>query len=210
MTEEHSSQPNRWRRRCFLVFAVWFFSTFLLSFPAVRGVVAYPLLEHDDGAFGDAAYVMAGGAPYMERLRAASDLFHWNRVPRIILLDEKETAGFDFVRRRSRSRADRAVDYLVLYGVPRDKITKVAIQGSTTFGSLSEARAVARSEPDLKRLVVVTSAPHTRRSGLCFRRSLPDAAEVAVYSASVPQHSSEIHSPLWVEYAKLIVYFFVA
>jgi uncharacterized SAM-binding protein YcdF (DUF218 family) len=181
-----------------------------MSFSAVRGVVVYPLLEHDPKASGDAAYVMAGGAPYYERLRAASDLYHMGRVPRIMILDEQQSAGYDFSLRRSRRKVERAIDYLALYGVPREKIRTVRVEGSTTFGSLSEARAVAREEPALQRLVVVTSAPHTRRSGLCFRRSLPDDVRVQVYSATEPSHSGEIHWPIWIEYVKLVVYSVVA
>lgn len=210
MLDESSVKRNPWRRRCLVVMAAWMTFTILISFPVVRGIFAYPLYEHDTRAAGDAAYVMAGGCPYMKRLRAASDLYHWERVSRIIISNETRSAGYDFVLRRSETRAERAIDYLMLHGVPRDSITMVDADEAATFGSLSEARAVAKAESDLKRLVVVTSAPHTRRSGLSFRRSLPAGVDVQVYAASELQHSAEIHSPIWVEYVKLAVYYFVA
>ena len=212
MNEPQPSPPNRWRRRFWVMLALWLVSTIVCSWPPARAVAVLPLLEHDAEASGDAAYVMADGSASWERLRAASDLFHWKRVPRIIVLDERDISGYNFVRGERETRVDRVVDYLRLHGVPDDKITRVTVPADTTFGSLSEAQAVAASEPDLKSIVVVTSAPHTRRSGLCFRRSMPTGVAVRVYSASEREawHSAEIHSPIWLEYVKYAIYLVVA
>ena len=89
-------------------------------------------------------------------------------------------------------------------------ISTVSVDGSPAFGSLSEADAVAQQETDLSSVVVVTSAPHTRRSHLAFRRRLDDRIRVDVYAASTPFSSSEVHAPIWVEYAKMLIYYFVA
>lgn len=220
VTVEHVRKKNqhvssdatqtRWRRRFFLLLVFWGVTTFALSFPPIRGFVAIPLYENDSRAEGDVAYVMAGGLPYLKRLRAASDLYHWERVQRIVISNEKGPSGYNFKLRQSQSRAERAIDYLELHGVPRERISLLESDANATFGSLSEARAFANSEKDLGSVVVVTSAPHTRRSGLAFRRSLPPTVRVQVYAASIPRHSSEIHSPLWIEYAKLVVYYLVA
>jgi uncharacterized SAM-binding protein YcdF (DUF218 family) len=189
---------------------VWLLTTFLLSFSSIRGIVAYPLYVHDSNAKGEAAYVMADGYAYLERLRTASDLYHMNRVPQILLANESQSAGYNFTKGRSETRVERAIDYLTLHGVPRDKISTIDFQLDATYGSLSEARNVAAQQPDIKQLVVVTSAPHTRRSRLCFRRAMPSNVVVNVYSATSPRRSAEISSPIWVEYLKLLVYFFVA
>ena len=143
-------------------------------------------------------------------LRAASDLYHWKRISRIIVLEETRSDGWNFVRKKSDSRFQRTIDYLGLYGVPRESILSIPEDEGAWLGSLSEAQAVAKTYPDLKSVVVVTSAPHTRRSLLCFTRSLPAEVEVQVYSASELQYSSEIAEPIWVEYTKLVLYFFLA
>ncbi|XZE54269.1 YdcF family protein [Planctomycetaceae bacterium SH139] len=201
---------NRWRRRFYILLACWLMTTILLSFRPVRGGIAYPLFVHDPDAAGDAAYVMADGYAYWERVRAASDLYHMGRVPRLIVLAENEPAGYSFVQKSTQTRLQRTIEYFGLLGVPAEDISTVSVPSSAMFGSLSEARAVAKQEPDLRRLVVVTSAAHTRRSQLSFRRSMPPQVEIQCFAASQPGESVEIDGPLWIEYAKLAVYFFVA
>ncbi len=205
-----TGRTDKWKRRCFLLVWVWLSVTLLMSIPSVRGIVSYPLYVHDEDARGDIAYVMADGHASWERLRIASDLYHRKRVPRILLLEENQPAGFNFKRGELDTRTQRAIDYLALHGVPRDCISLIQADASTALGSLSEARGLARQETGIKRLVVVTSAPHTRRSRLCFQRAFPGGVSVQVYSASAPADSAEINSPIWLEYAKLVAYFFIA
>ena len=206
------SSHEVWRRRCFVVLFLWLLTTVLLANTAVRAVISYPLFVHQADATGEVAYVMAGGGdPYRERLRAAADLYHMKQVERILILAESQSAGYNFVKGKTDTRLERATDYLQkMEGVPESVIQSVPESENAWFGSLSEARGVARYHPDLESIVVVTSAPHTRRSGFCFRRSFPGQTKIQVYAASPPIASEEINSPIWVEYAKFLVYFFVA
>tara|TARA_R110002049_G_scaffold285698_3_gene466872 strand:+ start:15890 stop:16537 length:648 start_codon:yes stop_codon:yes gene_type:complete len=181
------------------------------SFKPVRTVLAYPLFVNEPNAEGDAAYVMADGYAFWKRLRAASDLFNMGRVPTIYLLIEDDRVGYDFVGKQSETRTQRGVRYLKWHGVPESAIKFITVDGTPAFGSLSEARAFAElSLPDLSSVVVVTSAPHTRRSKLCFQRSLPDDVRVQSYAASDLASSTELYEPIWIEYIKLVVYYFVA
>ncbi|TWU44357.1 hypothetical protein Q31b_18930 [Novipirellula aureliae] len=202
-------RSNPWRRRCFLVLLCWIATTVLMSLPVVRSIVAYPLQVHNGDASGDAAYVMADRHAYWERLHAASDLYHLKRIPEIILLNETETSSYNFVENQSETRVERAIGYLGWLGVPPEKISLIEPQENAWFGSLSEARAVAEKYPDLERIVVVTSAAHTRRSQLCFRRAT-GKTDVQIYAASPLKMSAEIDAPIWIEYIKLIVYAVVA
>ena len=185
-------------------------SMLLMAFPTVRGLVVYPLFVHQPDATGEVAYVMADGHAYWERLRAASDLYNRKQVDRILILAESEPAGFNFQRNRLDTRVERAIDHLRLFGVPEDHVESIPVNTSTFFGSLNEAHGIAKANPDLKQLVIVTSAPHTRRSLLAFERTMPKTVNIQIYSASVPKDSAEITAPIWLEYAKLVVYFFVA
>jgi uncharacterized SAM-binding protein YcdF (DUF218 family) len=209
-----ADNPSRalvWRQRFYLVVAAWLLSTLLMSFPTVRAVVAYPLYVNDEQASGEVAYVMADGEAYWERLRAASDLYHWHRIKKIAILEETRTSGYNFVRKKSDTRLERAVDYLALYGVPSESVSSVPANESAIFGSMSEAQGFAAQFPEVKQVVVVTSAPHTRRSLLCFQRSFKKkGVKIQVYSASKPEDSTELNGSLWVEYVKLAVYLFVA
>jgi uncharacterized SAM-binding protein YcdF (DUF218 family) len=101
--------------------------------------------------------------------------------------------------------------YLETCGVPKGAIRTVAAQDNALMGSLSEAHAVQRLLPkNVDQIVVVTSAPHTRRSRMCFQRALSSDVQIKTYSASIPLHSDELYGPLSHEYFKLFVYYFLA
>jgi len=211
MSEKFRRVMLRLGRIALLVAIAWLCLVGLPSFPAFRSVLAQPLYIHQPDARGDAAYVMAGGYAFWERLHAASDLYHMQRVPKIYLLIEEIGARYDFVAGQAETQTQRAVRYLQWLGVPESAIGFITVDGKPSFGSLSEAKAFAKLDlPELKRLVVVTSAPHTRRSKLCFERNLPDVVQVQSFAASEMISSTELHEPLWIEYAKLFVYYFIA
>ncbi len=199
-----------WRRLA-LIAGCWVVMVALPSQRNVRGWLCLPLYMHQEDARGDVAYVMAGGFAYFERLRAASDLIHMHRVSEIYLLDEQQSVGFDFVQHRLQPKVEQAKAYLGLLGVPSECIHVVPEFPNALMGSLSEAQMFAAHLPDaVSDVVVVTSAPHTRRSLMCFQRSLRLSVTVQVYAASEPSQSSEVYMPLWHEYLKLLVYFIFA
>jgi uncharacterized SAM-binding protein YcdF (DUF218 family) len=178
----------------------------------VRHLLSAPLIVHDEAARGDAAYVMQGGLTSEERLRAAADLYHMGRVPRIYLLRDDDRSYYSFIERRSMTRTEWTIAYLGWLGVPRDRVSLIADDRSALFGSLHEAALAHDALPaEVRRLVVVTSPVHTRRSGLAFRRRLgPGGVEVVTYAAIDWSLSAEAFAPLWLEYLKLAVYAVVA
>jgi len=183
----------------------------LPSIREVRALMIQPLYVNDEDAAGDFAYVMADGSAYLERLRAASDLYHMHRIPIIYILDEHTIEGYNFVSKRSESTTERAINYLETFGVPKDAVRTITAQDNSLMGSLSEAVAIKQILPkNVDQIVVVTSAPHTRRSRLCFQRSLNSDVKVKTYSASLPINSAELHAPIFHEYFKLLVYYFFA
>ena len=169
-----------------------------------------PLLVHHPDATGEIAYVMAGGPAYWERLLAASDLYHREQIKEIYLLRELTPSAYNFVRQKKDSKFQRAIDFLSMRGVPESAVHGVVPRPDDLLSSRSEAQGLADLERKFQGIVVVTSPPHTRRSLLCFKRVFDDATPVSVYSATAVSHSVETHSPIWVEYAKLAVYFFLA
>jgi uncharacterized SAM-binding protein YcdF (DUF218 family) len=198
-------------KRC-LAMAVlgWVVLFGLTSILAVRGVLVSPLVVSDPGARGDACYVLADGDAFEERLAAASDLYHMHRIPRIVFQRSDEAGAYNFVARASWTPTQWAVDFLTHRGVPADRIVLIApAQGA--LGTLAEARNVANSlTPDVRTLVLVSSAPHMRRSLLAFRRTLPANISLAPYAASDFSSSAERDRPIWLEYLKLAVYALVA
>jgi vancomycin permeability regulator SanA len=182
------------------------------SVTSVRHLLSAPLIVHDHEANGDGAYVMQGGLASEERLRAAADLFHMGRVPRIYLLRDDHHSYYSKTEDRSMTRTEWMVAYLAWLGVPAERVTLIDDDGHRWFGSLHEAdRARAALPPDVKRLVVVTSPVHTRRSGLAFRRRLgPAGVSIVTFAAIDWSLSAEAFAPLWLEYLKLAAYAIVA
>lgn len=190
--------------------AAWVVFVLLPSIPVVRVALISPLAVTDPGARGDACYVLADGAALDERLAAAADLYQMHRVARIVLQRSDRTGPFNFVARASWTATEWSLDFLTHRGVPADAIVLIAA-ASGPLGTLAEARNVSRTLPaGVRRLVLVSSPPHMRRSVLAFHRVLPPTVAVVPYAATDPRSSVEFYRPIWLEYAKLVVYEAVA
>jgi uncharacterized SAM-binding protein YcdF (DUF218 family) len=182
----------------------------LPSVPGIRAILASPLVITDESASGDACYVMSAGNALGERLAAASDLYHMKRVPKIILMQDNERGPYSFTARTSWNRTQWAMEYLVWRGVPRESILIIQ-EYKGRWGTLLEARNLARiPAPELKKLVLVTSAPHTRRSLYTFRRVLSPNIRIVPFAATSFEASYEMYNPIWLEYLKLLVYRIIA
>jgi uncharacterized SAM-binding protein YcdF (DUF218 family) len=193
-----------------LVTISWFVFIVLSSSVTVRSWLAAPLIVHDSEARGDACYVLAGGNSIWERLAAGADLIHLRRVPKLHIMRNDATFPYNFKAQTSWTGTQWAIDFLVGRGVPRDRVVLLE-QPDGFFGTLKEARNVAKSLPrDIKRLVVVSSPAHMRRSVLAFRRSLPSDVAVVPYAATAFEQSAEMYYPIWIEYLKLLIYYVVA
>ncbi len=197
----------------------WFIAISLLgiifvivpSFPTVRKILAAPLIVSDPDARGDAAYLLAGGNAFRERLAAAVDLYHMGRVPKIIFLNDPRRSSYNFTAQRNFTPTEWAIDFLKWRGLPEASIHLLKAREDGTFGTLTEAKLVAETLPaGLKKLVLVTSPAHTRRTRLAFRRTLPAGVELMLYPANSFTNSLEMYRPLWQEYLKLLFYSMIA
>jgi uncharacterized SAM-binding protein YcdF (DUF218 family) len=205
-TLRRARRAAAWTLLAFLVFGV------APTLTPVRHALSWPLIAGDPDARGDAAYVMHGGPAMEERLRAAADLYHMGRAPRIFLLRDDARSMHSFVEKRSLTRSEWMLSYLAYLGVPRERVTLIPDGGGSSFGSLHEADLAREAlPPEVRRLVAVTSPVHTLRAGFTLRRRLaPRGIEVATFAATAWETSAEAHAPLWLEYAKVVVYWVVA
>jgi uncharacterized SAM-binding protein YcdF (DUF218 family) len=202
---------KRWQQCIGVIGVSVALSVFLPSLPMVRTYIAAPLYLSDDQAAGDAAYVLAAGIAFHERLFAAADLYHMKRISMIILMNDVSPSYFQFTTQHSLTRSEWALSYLDWLGVPRDKIMLTEFSEFSHFGTRREARCIAKLLPtEIKQLVIITSAPHTSRSFLTFRRTLEPTVKVIPYAATPIKDSSEFWEPLWIEYFKLAVYWVIA
>ena len=189
---------------------LWGMFVVLPTFPIVRNWLAAPLVLNVTNARGDICYVLAGGGAITERLDAASDLIQMGQVPTILLMRNDKQGAYNFKDNNSWTGTRWLLDYLAWRGVPNHRITLLK-EAHGLFGTLAEARNVAKQLPkNVKSLVVVSSAPHMRRTVLAFRRSLPVDIKVIPYAATTFENSYEMYHPIWLEYLKLLVYYVVA
>ncbi len=201
---------TRKRIQSALLFLVcgWILFVGLPSFRSVRGLLIRPLYVHDPEAKADSAYIMGGSDAIFERVRAASDLYHMHRVQSIYYYDDHQTVGHNFVKGVHERAGERTRDYLRWLGVPDEALHAVpGASKDSWLSSRDEAVRLAEALPkDTSSVVVVTSAPHTRRSLLCFQRKLPATVRSTAYAASVPSDGAELYLPIWLEYLKLAAY----
>lgn len=177
----------------------------------VRRLLTAPLVVSEASAAGDAAYVLSGGLALRERIDAAADLYLMQRVPLIILMRDEAIGAYSFRAGTNWTGTEWALDWLRWRGVPDEAVRVVDSQHTSRFGTLDEARSLARTLPGgVRRLVLVSSPPHMRRSLLAFSRSFPSGVVLTPYAATAIETSAEYYNPLWLEYGKLLVYGLVA
>lgn len=202
-----SSQPLKWISTAFIFL---FTLVVIPSFPIVRKILAAPLVVYGQNTSGDICYVLSGGGAIWERLDAAADLAQMGRVSRILLMEDNSRGQYSFKAHASWTRTQWAIDYLAWRGISKDKMIWLP-QAEGTYGTLIEARTVAKHlSKDVRKLVIVSSAPHMRRSILAFRRSLPANVKVIPYAATTFENSYEMYHSIWIEYLKLLVYYVIA
>ncbi|GFE60847.1 YdcF family protein [Geobacter sp. AOG2] len=193
-----------------LLFICWLVIIVLTTSVTLRNWLAAPLVVHRANARGDACYILAGGGALWERLDAAAELVQMGRVKSILLMKDEHTGQFSFKANKTWTRTQWANDYLAWRGISPDRIGWIP-QAEGLFGTLTEARTVAKNLPqNVKTLVIVSSAPHMRRSALAFRRALPDDIKLVPYAATSFESSYEMYHPIWLEYLKLFFYFVIA
>jgi uncharacterized SAM-binding protein YcdF (DUF218 family) len=129
-----------------------------------------------------------------------------HRVPVIMFQRSDEASAYNFVAGASWTQTDWALDFLTHRGVARDKIVVVA-PAAGMFGTLAEARNIKHALPaGVHTLVIVSSAPHMRRSMLTFHRILTADVALIPYAATDFSAGAELWRPIWEEYLKLGVY----
>lgn len=121
----------------------------------------------------DAIFVLAGTA--MTRALEGADLWLAGYAPRIVLSREVRDPAFEVVAARTALRfpddTDVARDAYVALGIPRTAIIVPDALHNSTAAEAITLRDLARTH-GWRRVTVVTSKYHLRRSGFAFRREL--------------------------------------
>jgi uncharacterized SAM-binding protein YcdF (DUF218 family) len=121
----------------------------------------------------DAIFVLAGTA--MTRALEGADLWLAGYAPRVVLSREVRDPAFDVLAARNGLRfpddADVARDAYIALGIPPEAVVVPETRHDSTAAEAITLRELARTH-GWRRVTVVTSKYHLRRSGFAFRREL--------------------------------------
>ena len=138
------------------------------------------LVSPDPNEPADIAVLLAGDM-YGERMAAAASLVESKFVPRVLVSGPRGV--YDTWE------SDMAIDWAVKQGKPRDWFIPIHMDADST---VEEAKILIPwlREHQMKRIIVVTSNFHTRRSGLIWR-SLAKDFDVRVAAAPSKEFDPE-------------------
>ena len=139
------------------------------------------LVVADVNAIPAEAIVVLGGGP-PSRVREAATLFQMELADWVVLTTEEPPESYAEMRRLGIDlflawQNNRRV--LLGLGVPEERILRIDTPASETVGELEGIRDFA-SDRGWRRLIIVTSNYHTRRTALVSRYVFDDSWEVAV------------------------------
>ena len=147
-----------------LLFLVWIF---LAPFLAERLIVEKPLKR------ADAIVILGGSSVYLERARKAARLYKDGIAPKIFLTNDGTEAGWSKMEERNPPYVELAKKSLIEQGVPAENIEILPGIVESTHDEANLLAETARKR-NLKSLLIVTSAYHTRRAFQSFRKVFED------------------------------------
>ena len=117
----------------------------------------------------DAILVLGGSHTYLERTQKAAELYKKGAAAKIYLTDDGEQAGWSSIEQRNPWFVELARNSLIAQGVAAEHIE---ILSPKVSGTIYEARIAAEKakSANLKSILLVTSAYHTRRALGTFER----------------------------------------
>ena len=191
-----------------LLFLAWML---LAWFAANRLIVEQPL-EH-----AEAILVLGGSAAYIERTQKAALLFKNGVAPKIFLTNDGTKAGWSKLEQRNPPYVELAEQSLIGQGIPKENIE---ILPTITEGTQDEANLLAKTakERDLKSILLVTSAYHTRRTLWTFEKTMQNNNVLVKIGIESPPTGQQTPPPFywWLkptgwnvvagEYVKIIYY----
>jgi uncharacterized SAM-binding protein YcdF (DUF218 family) len=153
-------QSNKVARRRFLLLLALLFLPVCLF---LAWLAAELLIVKSEIASADAIVVLSGSSTYVERTTWAAKLYREGRAPMILLTNDGLISGWDNKEQRNPYYYELAMRRLQDAGVPSDRIQIVSGAAAGTYQESLEVREFATTHK-LNRLLVVTSAYHSRRA----------------------------------------------
>jgi uncharacterized SAM-binding protein YcdF (DUF218 family) len=202
------------RRRRLLLIAV----LCAVVWPMLAWVGAKLLIVKSDLAFAegaDAIVVFSGSSTYIERADWAARLYLERRAPVVVLTDDKLLSGWNAAEERNPYFYELSAKELQKRGVPAERIRVVSEAALGTYDeSVNECQFATSHQ--LKKLLIVTSAYHSRRALWSMRHACAGTGIETGVNGPPPGWQTPAPSLWWLrrwgwrvvagEYAKMIYY----
>lgn len=153
------------RRRAFLILLLC-----LGAWPLLGWGLAQILIVRSTPEQADAIVVLSGSSTYVERAEWAAKLYREGRAPLIILTDDKLISGWNRAEERNPYFYELALKELRMRGVPEERVQVISEPALGTYLESLNVREYATTH-NLKRILIVTSAYHSRRAFWSMRRA---------------------------------------
>lgn len=138
--------------------------------PMCAWLAARLLIVKAGVASPDAIVILSGSSTYVERAGWAAQLYGEGRAPLILLTDDGLIGGWDHREERNLHYYEMTAKRLQQQGVPKDRIQVIPGLALGTYEESLLIRDYASSH-NLKRILIVTSAYHSRRALWSMRRA---------------------------------------
>jgi len=154
-----SSKTKARRARVLLILGL----SAVVLWPVCAWLAAHLLIVKAELVSADAIVVLSGSSTYKERTAWAAKLYREGRAPIVILTNDRLISGWDRVAERNPYFYELAAKELQQQGVPSERIQVVSDIALGTYEETLGLRDYAGAHK-LNRLLIVTSAYHSRRA----------------------------------------------
>lgn len=141
--------------------------------PFLAWIAARSLIVKSELSKADAIVVLSGPGTYIERSAWAARLYHERRAPLVVLSNEGLLSGWSASDERNLYFHELASRRLQQSGVPANEIRVVSDIGAGTYQESLRLCEYAAAEK-LNRILIVTSAYHSRRALWSIQRACKD------------------------------------
>lgn len=167
---------NNLRRAAYALLAMQII--FVSAWIAANCLIVEKPLEH-----ADAIMVLSGSAEYRDRTHEAAAAFNDGVADTVILTDDGLQGGWNRQEQRNPYFVERSKKELINLGVPENAIE---VLPGTVAGTYDEAVSLVENRPEIRSVLIVTSAYHTRRALRTFERAAANSARTITFGIRYP------------------------
>ena len=200
MRGKHNDHP---RLKALIFAGLFFVAIFVLLAPSMPVQWAREFLIVRDH-LQPAGLIFVLGGDYELRAPAAAALFHEGLAPQIVVA--REQAEIDRPYQKARNFTDITIQILTSLGVPGKAVVQLRPE-PPVLNTADECRALRGylEQHGTRRVIVVTSAIHTRRARLMLHRALKGMnVEISMSPAEAPNLEKATGSEVGQELEKLL------